>query len=64
MATALDEADLDDPVTRHMHQDYTCLRADHTVGEALEWLRRNPPVGGLCAARPMTPGEWDLPGRR
>ena len=47
MATALDEADLDDPVTRHMHQDYTCLRTDHTVGEALEWLRRNPPVGRI-----------------
>jgi NhaA family Na+:H+ antiporter len=36
---------LDDPVTRRMHQDFTRLRIGQTVGEALDWLRRNPPPG-------------------
>jgi magnesium transporter len=38
------EASLDEPVTRHMRRDFTRLRADQTVGEALEALRREPPA--------------------
>jgi len=37
------EAGLDQPVTRHMRRDFVRLRADQTVGEALEALRREPP---------------------
>jgi Na+:H+ antiporter, NhaA family len=37
--------ELSDPVTCRMHQDFTRLRKGQTVGEALEWLRRNPPPG-------------------
>jgi Na+:H+ antiporter, NhaA family len=33
------------PVTGRMHQGFTRLRAGQTVGEALDWLRRNPPPG-------------------
>ncbi len=36
---------LSDPVTNRMHQDFTRLRAGQTVGEALDWLRQNPPPG-------------------
>jgi magnesium transporter len=45
--TALRRPNPDDPVTRHMNQDYTTLRARQTVGEALDWLRRNPPRGRI-----------------
>lgn len=38
-------ARLNDPVTTRMHQDFTRIRAAQTVGEALEWLRQNPPPG-------------------
>jgi NhaA family Na+:H+ antiporter len=38
-------ARLSDPVTRRMHQDFTCLSAGKSVGEALDWLRQNPPPG-------------------
>jgi NhaA family Na+:H+ antiporter len=38
---------LNDPVTQQMHQDFTRLRAGQTVGEALGWLRRNPPTGRI-----------------
>lgn len=34
---------LNDPVTQRMHQNFTRLQAGQTVGEALEWLRHNPP---------------------
>jgi magnesium transporter len=37
------ESDMDMPVTRHMHSNYTRLRLGQTVGHALEELRRNPP---------------------
>ncbi|HEY1381895.1 MAG TPA: magnesium transporter [Gemmataceae bacterium] len=37
------QAKLNDPVTKHLHQDFTRLAAGLTVGEALDWLRRNPP---------------------
>jgi NhaA family Na+:H+ antiporter len=33
------------PVTGRMYQGLTRLRAGQTVGEALDWLRRNPPPG-------------------
>jgi Na+:H+ antiporter, NhaA family len=36
---------LNDPVTKRMHQDFTQLRVGQTVGEALDWLRQNPPLG-------------------
>src|SRR4051812_6804896 len=36
---------LSDPVTERMHQDLTRLRAGLSVGEALDWLRENPPAG-------------------
>ena len=37
--------DLNDPVTRRMHQDFTRLQAGQTVGQALDWLRQHPPPG-------------------
>src|SRR6516225_741573 len=37
----------DDPVSRHMHQEYTTLHETPTVGEALERLRKNPPGGRI-----------------
>ena len=43
MATLLTQPNLTDPVTAHMHHDFTRLRADQTVGEALDWLRAHPP---------------------
>jgi Na+:H+ antiporter, NhaA family len=39
------EARLNDPVTSRMHQDFTQLSVDLTVGEALEQVRREPPPG-------------------
>src|SRR5262245_43723824 len=33
------------PVSGRMHQEFTRLRAGQTVGEALGWLRQNPPPG-------------------
>jgi NhaA family Na+:H+ antiporter len=41
----LSTARLGAPVTERMHQDFTRLRAGQTVGEALDWLRDNPPPG-------------------
>jgi magnesium transporter len=46
-ALALTPVHSDDPVTRHMHQDFTALRGDMTVGGALEWLRAHPPSGRI-----------------
>jgi magnesium transporter len=45
MGLPLTPANLSDPVTRHMRQDFTPLRVGQTVGEALDWLRQNPPAG-------------------
>jgi magnesium transporter len=45
MGPPLTEAHLSDPVTGHMHQDFTPLRVGQTVGEALAWLRQHPPAG-------------------
>jgi magnesium transporter len=47
MAAALARVDLDDPVTRHMHQDFTRVTLGQTVGEALDELRRRPPKGRI-----------------
>ncbi len=47
MATALTEANLNDPVTRHMHQDVARLRLGQTVGEALAEMRQQPPAGRI-----------------
>jgi magnesium transporter len=38
---------LTDAVTAHLHHDYTRLHSRLTVGEALEWLRANPPPGRI-----------------
>jgi magnesium transporter len=45
--TALTRANLDEPITRHMHQDYTRLSPQQTVGQALQWLRDHPPPGRI-----------------
>ena len=45
MATTLTEANLNDPVTAHLRPDFTKLRADQTVGDALAAVRQQPPEG-------------------
>jgi magnesium transporter len=45
MEARLTEDSLNDPVTRHMRPGVTRLPLDQTVGEALAWLRSNPPEG-------------------
>jgi magnesium transporter len=47
MRKPLAEARLTDSVTAHMHQDFTRLQLGQTVGEALDWLRQNPPPGRI-----------------
>jgi magnesium transporter len=47
MSTNLTLANLRDPVTAHMHQDFTRVLLGQTVGEALDELRRNPPKGRI-----------------
>jgi magnesium transporter len=47
MDTGLTLANLRDPVTAHMHQDFTRVLLGQTVGEALDELRRNPPKGRI-----------------
>jgi magnesium transporter len=47
VATALTKAQLNDPVTRHLHQDFARILMSQTVGEALDGLRRNPPLGRI-----------------
>ncbi len=44
---ALSKTNFDDPITRHMHQDYTTLGLGLSVGGALEWLRAHPPHGRI-----------------
>ena len=39
------DADLNDPVSRHMRTDYARLHVGQTVGEALAGLRQTPPGG-------------------
>jgi magnesium transporter len=38
---------LDDSVTVHMHQDFTRVLQDQTVGSSLAWLREHPPQGRI-----------------
>jgi magnesium transporter len=45
MGVPLTEANLRDPVTAHMHQEFTRLHQRLTVGGALAWLREHPPTG-------------------
>src|SRR5262249_10523643 len=47
VATALTKIELNDPVTRHIHQDLARMLVSQTVGEALHELRRNPPTGRI-----------------
>jgi magnesium transporter len=47
MPSRLTKATLDDPVTEHMHQDFTRFQVDQTVGQALQWLRQHPPQGRI-----------------
>jgi magnesium transporter len=47
MPVALTPVNLNDPVTQHLHQEFTRLAADQTVGEALDWLRVHPPAGRI-----------------
>jgi magnesium transporter len=47
MAITLTQVDLEEPVERHLHQDFVRIDASQTVAEALEVLRRNPPRGPI-----------------
>ena len=47
MTLALRRPNPDDPVTRHMHQDYTTLDETQTVAQALVSIRQNPPRGRI-----------------
>jgi magnesium transporter len=47
METPRLKVQLQDPVTRHMHQDSTRVPQDQTVGESLAWLRQHPPQGRI-----------------
>lgn len=38
---------LNDPVTKHMRRDFTHLRRDQTIGQALAQLRERPPEGRI-----------------
>jgi magnesium transporter len=43
MSQPLSSAHLNDPVSQHVHQGFTRLAVDITVGQALDYLRSNPP---------------------
>jgi magnesium transporter len=47
VATSLTKVELNDPVTRHLHQDYARILVSQTVGQALDGLRRHPPQGRI-----------------
>jgi magnesium transporter len=47
VATSLTKIELNDPVTRHIHQDFARMLVSQTVSEALDDLRRNPPMGRI-----------------
>ena len=47
MASSLTTANLNDPVTKHAHHDFTQVYLGQTVGEALDDLRRQPPKGRI-----------------
>jgi magnesium transporter len=43
MPQPLTQANLNDPVSKHVHTEFVRLAAGFTVGQALDWLRQNPP---------------------
>ena len=43
VAGPVTETNLNDPVVRHMRMELARLQVEHTVGQALEALRRSPP---------------------
>ena len=47
MLTPQSKVGPNEPVTAYMRQDFARLPADQTVGEALDWLRQNPPGGPI-----------------
>jgi magnesium transporter len=47
MPTALSKTNLHDPVSAHLHREFTQLSAGQTVNEALESLRTHPPQGRI-----------------
>ena len=47
MTSPLTQANLNDPIPRHLRGDCTRLSAEQTVGEALAWLREHPPAGRI-----------------
>jgi magnesium transporter len=47
VASSLTKAALNDPVARHLHQDFARILVSQTVGEALEDLRQHPPQGRI-----------------
>jgi magnesium transporter len=47
MQSPLTRVNLNDPITSHMHQNYTRLHVNQTVGAALDGLRANPPPGRI-----------------
>jgi magnesium transporter len=47
MASLLTEAHLAESVSRHMRQDFTPVKPDDTVAQALETFRQRPPAGRI-----------------
>jgi magnesium transporter len=47
MVSPLTQANLNDPVARHMRQDVARLRIEQTAGEALQEMREQPPPGRI-----------------
>ncbi len=47
MAAPLTKAHWDEPVIRHVHQDFAQILVTQTVDEALDWLRQHPPKGRI-----------------
>jgi magnesium transporter len=47
VVASLSKANLNDPVTQHLHQDFAHVHADQTVAEALDWIRTHPPRGRI-----------------
>src|SRR5262249_19324710 len=47
LASSLTNDELNEPVSRHLHQDFARILVSRTVGEALAGLRRHPPRGRI-----------------
>jgi magnesium transporter len=47
LAISLTKVELNDAVTRHLHQDFARIPVGQTVGEALDALRGHPPQGRI-----------------